>query len=242
MSNLIIPIAEPTQDVVVEVKPVDMKSISVNWQIVNSIFSTLLEQGWVQSGSKESGSTSDAERRITTSFTKENYVAVMAITVQANDQIRPNVFNLYNCFAESIFYQDFHGNADELSPLFNAGKAQEILYVIKNFKGNIPENAPTDGLEAKNYILSSVDEYAKVFSDAQYIWYRYVVETKKSLTNKAGTKKTVLQKGSKFGLRRATSNKDLYRLVVPELGKTIVFSLTEKMAHELIKKSVVTKA
>lgn len=83
-------------------------------------------------------------------------------------------------------------------------------------------------------------EYAKVFSEARYIWYKFNSEKPFKLTNTRG-RKVSLVKGNKYGLRKATSSKGMYRFISPELGKTIIFSLTEPLAHKLMKSSIPTK-
>jgi hypothetical protein len=70
-----------------------------------------------------------------------------------------------------------------------------------------------------------------------YTWYIYHHTKPTTVTNKRGTKTVVLQRGSHFGIRKATSEPEKMRMIHEHTGKTIVFSLTKHHATRLINHS-----
>ena len=99
---------------------------------------------------------------------------------------------------------------------------------------DIHEASDVDRVKAA---VASVLDTSSIFSADMYDWYRYAVTKTTSLTSKSGHHTVVLKKGSRFGVRPTTSKKGAVRLVTPELGLTIVFTLDPSEAARVVKNS-----
>lgn len=77
-----------------------------------------------------------------------------------------------------------------------------------------------------------VDE--KVFDEEKYDWYVWTERRPSPVIERRGS--TVqLERGRTFGLRKATSKKDnTYRLVLKSHGPSIIYSIPERLALDLI--------
>jgi hypothetical protein len=111
-------------------------------------------------------------------------------------------------------------------------------------KNHIHTPKPTEELEMqtdKEAPEKSKDNIvtAKVFSKDKYTWYKHGGNTRK-FTTKNGLRNVVLNKGSVFGLRPATSKKGHTRMITPEHGESIVFTHTNRVAHGLVKTASLT--
>lgn len=73
-----------------------------------------------------------------------------------------------------------------------------------------------------------------------YRWYRYQATAAYYLAN-AKNQEAILTNGKLFGVREAGSKKEIYRLIVRDLGPGIVFSLPAAALPALLKKSDLLK-
>jgi len=80
---------------------------------------------------------------------------------------------------------------------------------------------------------------AKPFGKSKYDWYK--AKSHIALKSKMGRRYTI-EKGDKFGVRDATSKAGMKRVIVDELGKTIIFSMPNGVANRLLKKAVEIRA
>ena len=77
----------------------------------------------------------------------------------------------------------------------------------------------------------------KAFSSDRYIHLKYVNDRKTTIG--AGTnRETTLVKGMKFGLRPATSQKGMFRIILANRSLTQVHSVNAKFANLILKRSV----
>lgn len=83
-------------------------------------------------------------------------------------------------------------------------------------------------------------ETALVKSPEKYTWCVYESERDQVLRHRNGKTKHTLTKGKKFGHRLSRSKK-YTRVIVPELGPTVVFTMTHKQLENLMNKSKVQK-
>ncbi|MEH6420552.1 hypothetical protein [Pseudomonas sp. CGJS7] len=75
-----------------------------------------------------------------------------------------------------------------------------------------------------------------VLKGASYQWYLYKAKDVYLLESARGQQASLI-KGRLFGLRKAGSKKDVYRLILKELGPGTVFSLLQPAVLDLLKKS-----
>ena len=85
-------------------------------------------------------------------------------------------------------------------------------------------------------LIESLEVTEKVIEDDEYVWHTYN-GPRTILVTKNRKRTAELTKGSQFGLRLARSNPNMERLMVPEHGPSIVFSLTHEEADKLRSKS-----
>ena len=78
---------------------------------------------------------------------------------------------------------------------------------------------------------------AKVYKGDKYTWYVYNQDRATNITTKNKKHTVKLDNGSAFGVRPATSEKGMMRLVVPGKGASRVFSYDKKFVDRLIGKS-----
>lgn len=75
-----------------------------------------------------------------------------------------------------------------------------------------------------------------VLKTDSYEWHTYAAKDAYRLTS-ARHQEARLLKGQAFGLRKAGSKKDVYRLILKALGPSTVFSLSQAAVSSLLKKS-----
>jgi hypothetical protein len=79
-------------------------------------------------------------------------------------------------------------------------------------------------------------EKSAIYGTERYDWYTWKSSNSRALSKSNG--RTVeLKKGTKFGIRPASSKKDVMRLVTKETGLSIVFSINPAEAEMIIKSS-----
>lgn len=88
----------------------------------------------------------------------------------------------------------------------------------------------------KNLVKETfVTETAAPLPANKYKWYIYNADRATNITNTSGKRSVKLIKGSKFGVRQASNNKD-YRVITEELGPNIVFTMNESKVSTLMSK------
>lgn len=77
----------------------------------------------------------------------------------------------------------------------------------------------------------------KAFSSDRYIQLKYTNERKTTI-GMGTNRQTVLSKGMKFGLRPATSQKGMFRIIIAGKSLTQVHSVNAKFANLILQRSV----
>lgn len=77
----------------------------------------------------------------------------------------------------------------------------------------------------------------KAFSADRYVSFKYVGDRKTTI-GMGTNRETVITNGQKYGLRPATSQKGMFRIILAGKLLTQVHSVNQKFANLLIKRSV----
>ena len=118
---------------------------------------------------------------------------------------------------------------------------KQIKRVGKYKSPKLSHSWPVQRVRSMPLISSVKDEViAKVFSSSKYDWYTWKSVKNVIILDAKRKHQLVLKRGVVFGLRPATSNKNKLRLVSPDFGITIVFSIPVEKGETLIKSATPT--
>lgn len=121
--------------------------------------------------------------------------------------------------------------------------ANSMLYVAKGKKRVAIEaikkntkilKAPTiieEGTSFKDFFIGEDPIEEAVFPAEHYQWFTWEQPTSTTLHRRGNP--GILRKGDMFGIRRATSSDDKYRIILKKLGPTIVFSGDRELVDKL---------
>jgi hypothetical protein len=128
---------------------------------------------------------------------------------------------------------DFSDGGDGTSGFWSKGRHKISVFRDRS-KGTatLIHRQPKQHPDAYNPLIPT---QAAIYPESKYSWYEY--QATKGTSIESSRKTLQLKKGSLFGVRDASSKKNVMRLIAKDLGPTHVFSTTQAQHEKLVKAS-----